>query len=45
MYWQIVILTVTRILAEFGLRTFIDQDALWEEHKIEYVATPEGYAR
>ena len=45
MYRQIVILTGAGISAESGLRTFRDQDGLWEEHKIEDVATPEGYAR
>ena len=44
MYQQIVILTGAGISAESGLRTFRDQDGLWEEHKIEEVATPEGYA-
>lgn len=43
MYQQIVILTGAGISAESGLRTFRDQDGLWEEHKIEEVATPEGY--
>ncbi|WOT03873.1 Sir2 family NAD+-dependent deacetylase [Shewanella youngdeokensis] len=45
MYQQIVILTGAGISAESGLRTFRDQDGLWEEHKIEEVATPEGYAK
>ncbi len=45
MYQQIVVLTGAGISAESGLRTFRDQDGLWEEHKIEDVATPEGYAR
>lgn len=45
MYRQIVVLTGAGISAESGLRTFRDQDGLWEEHKIEDVATPEGYAR
>ena len=44
MYRQIVVLTGAGISAESGLRTFRDQDGLWEEHKIEDVATPEGYA-
>ena len=45
MYQQIVVLTGAGISAESGLRTFRDQDGLWEEHKIEDVATPEGYGR
>ncbi|NRD73568.1 NAD-dependent protein deacylase [Shewanella sp. VB17] len=45
MYQQIVILTGAGISAESGINTFRDQDGLWEEHKIEDVATPEGYAR
>ncbi|WP_394202181.1 Sir2 family NAD+-dependent deacetylase [Shewanella waksmanii] len=45
MYRQIVVLTGAGISAESGLRTFRDQDGLWEEHLIEDVATPEGYAR
>ncbi|MGI2023361.1 Sir2 family NAD+-dependent deacetylase [Shewanella glacialipiscicola] len=45
MYQQIVVLTGAGISAESGLRTFRDQDGLWEEHHIEDVATPEGYER
>ncbi len=45
MYQRIVVLTGAGISAESGLRTFRDQDGLWEEHRIEDVATPEGYAR
>lgn len=45
MYRQIVVLTGAGISAESGLRTFRSQDGLWEEHLIEDVATPEGYAR
>ena len=45
MYQQIVILTGAGISAESGLSTFRDPDGLWEEHKVEDVATPEGYAR
>ncbi|GGI77354.1 Sir2 family NAD+-dependent deacetylase [Shewanella gelidii] len=45
MYRQIVILTGAGISAESGLRTFRDQDGLWEQHHIEDVATPEGYER
>ncbi|GLP94804.1 Sir2 family NAD+-dependent deacetylase [Paraferrimonas sedimenticola] len=40
---NIVILTGAGISAESGLKTFRDQDGLWENHPIEAVATPEGY--
>ncbi|HJW09192.1 MAG TPA: Sir2 family NAD+-dependent deacetylase [Holophagaceae bacterium] len=42
---SIVVLTGAGISAESGVRTFRDQDGLWEEHRIEDVATPEGFAR
>ncbi|QBF84447.1 NAD-dependent protein deacylase [Shewanella maritima] len=45
MYRRIVILTGAGISAESGIQTFRDQDGLWEQHHIEDVATPEGYAR
>ncbi len=41
----IVILTGAGISAESGLRTFRAQDGLWENHRIEDVATPEAWAR
>ncbi|WP_434360783.1 NAD-dependent protein deacylase [Parasalinivibrio latis] len=44
-YKNIVILTGAGISAESGIRTFRDQDGLWENHHVEDVATPEGYAR
>lgn len=44
-YKNIVILTGAGISAESGIRTFRDQDGLWEEHHIEDVATPEGFQR
>lgn len=31
--------------AESGIRTFRESGGLWEEHRIEDVATPEGWAR
>lgn len=31
--------------AESGLRTFRDNDGLWEDHRIEDVATPEAWRR
>ncbi|MGY3926588.1 Sir2 family NAD+-dependent deacetylase [Aeromonas simiae] len=44
-YQHIVILTGAGISAESGIRTFRAHDGLWEEHRIEDVATPEGYDR
>lgn len=40
---KIVILTGAGISAESGIRTFRASDGLWEEHRIEDVATPEGF--
>jgi NAD-dependent deacetylase len=42
---KIVILTGAGISAESGLGTFRDADGLWTRHKLEDVATPEGFAR
>lgn len=42
---SIVILTGAGISAESGIRTFRDQDGLWESHRIEDVATPEAFDR
>lgn len=42
---KIVALTGAGISAESGLRTFRDSDGLWEEHRIEDVATPIAWAR
>lgn len=44
-YRRIVVLTGAGISAESGLKTFRDSDGLWEQHRIEDVATPEGFAR
>lgn len=41
----IVILTGAGISAESGLGTFRDEGGLWSRHRIEDVATPEGFAR
>ncbi|MEX0298203.1 MAG: NAD-dependent deacylase [Kordiimonas sp.] len=43
-YRNIVILTGAGISAESGVATFRDNDGLWENHRIEDVATPEAYA-
>ena len=42
---RIVVLTGAGISAESGLATFRATDGLWNEHRIEDVATPEGFAR
>lgn len=44
-YKSIVILTGAGISAESGVKTFRDQNGLWESHRIEDVATPEAFAR
>ncbi len=41
---SIVILTGAGVSAESGLRTFRASDGLWEDHRVEEVATPEGFA-
>ena len=41
---NIVILTGAGISAESGVATFRAADGLWEGHKVEAVATPEGFA-
>ena len=41
----VFILTGAGISAESGIRTFRDSNGLWEEHRVEDVATPEGFAR
>ncbi|MDP4289803.1 MAG: NAD-dependent deacylase [Bacteroidota bacterium] len=42
---KIVILTGAGISAESGLKTFRDSGGLWEEHRIEDVATFDGWRR
>lgn len=44
-YNSIVILTGAGISAESGINTFRASDGLWENHRIEDVATPEGFKR
>ena len=44
-YKNIVILTGAGISAESGIDTFRDAGGLWENHPVEQVATPEGFAR
>ncbi len=40
---KIVVLTGAGISAESGVKTFRDNDGLWENHRIEDVATPEAW--
>ena len=42
---NIVILTGAGISAESGIGTFRDAGGLWEQHRVEDVATPEAFAR
>lgn len=42
-YRSIVVLTGAGISAESGIQTFRASDGLWEEHRVEDVATPEGF--
>lgn len=42
---RIVILTGAGISAESGIDTFRDAGGLWERHRVEDVATPEGFVR
>ncbi|HRD52239.1 MAG TPA: Sir2 family NAD-dependent protein deacetylase [Flavobacteriales bacterium] len=42
---QIVVFTGAGVSAESGLRTFRDSDGLWEQYRVEDVATPEAWRR
>jgi len=42
---RIAVLTGAGISAESGIKTFRDSNGLWEEHRVEDVASPEGWAR
>lgn len=42
---RVVILTGAGISAESGIRTFRGDDGLWENHRLEDVATPEAFQR
>ena len=42
---RIVVLTGAGISAESGIKTFRDSNGLWEEHRIEDVATPQAWQR
>lgn len=42
---RLVVLTGAGISAESGIKTFRDAEGLWENHRVEDVATPEAYER
>jgi len=42
---RVVVLTGAGISAESGIPTFRAADGLWENHRVEDVATPEGFER
>jgi NAD-dependent deacetylase len=42
---KIVVLTGAGISAESGISTFRDAGGLWEQYRVEDVATPEGYMK
>ena len=42
---RVFVLTGAGISAESGVRTFRDSNGLWEEHRVEDVATEEGFVR
>lgn len=42
---RVVVLTGAGISAESGIRTFRAADGLWEDHRVEDVASPEGFMR
>lgn len=43
-YKSIVVLTGAGVSAESGIKTFRASDGLWEDHPVEDVATPQGFA-
>ena len=42
---KLFVLTGAGISAESGIATFRDSDGLWENHRVEDVASPEGFAK
>src|SRR3954462_13279339 len=42
---RVFVLTGAGISAESGVATFRDAGGLWYQHRVEDVATPEGFAR
>jgi NAD-dependent deacetylase len=44
-YKSIVVLTGAGVSAESGIKTFRDNNGLWENHRVEDVCTPEAFDR
>lgn len=42
---SVVVLTGAGVSAESGIKTFRASDGLWEDHRVEDVASPEGFVR
>ena len=42
---KIVVLTGAGVSADSGIKTFRDEDGLWEGHEVTAVATPEGFTK
>jgi hypothetical protein len=42
---NVIVLTGAGISAESGIKTFRDSNGLWENHRVEDVASPEGFIR
>lgn len=42
---HLVVLSGAGVSAESGIKTFRDSNGLWENHRVEDVASPEGFAR
>lgn len=42
---KLVVLSGAGVSAESGIKTFRDANGLWENHSIDEVATPEGFAK
>ena len=42
---RLLVLTGAGVSAESGLATFRDSNGLWEQHRVEDVASPEGFIR
>ena len=42
---RVFVLTGAGISAESGIRTFRDANGLWEEYRVEDVASPEGWSK
>ncbi|RST28682.1 SIR2 family NAD-dependent protein deacylase [Chryseobacterium lacus] len=42
---KLVVLSGAGISAESGIKTFRDSNGLWENHKVEEVASPEGFLK